>query len=217
MRKTIGLKVSNPKDIYLIDSENIHSIWKDLLTFDNSSYFYVFYTENSPHINYEDLIHISKFNYKISYIKCFIGNNALDFQLVSYLGYLIGKFPDTRYHIVSRDSGFDSALNFWQRKHISIDRLTLNAQNTLAEVLLDNNDNSLAIDIIDTQFREELKSVLPSDYEDKLEEIMDFAKTNRKNPLNSIYVEIIKVFGTLDGQKIYKVLKPYINKLNQYD
>ena len=217
MRKTICLKVSNPKDIYLIDSENIHSIWKDLLNFDSSSYFYVFYTENSPHINYEDLIHISKFNYKISYIKCFIGNNALDFQLVSYLGYLIGKFPDTRYHIVSRDSGFDSALNFWQRKHISIDRLTLTTQNTPVASLLDNKDNTSAIHIIDNQFREELKFILPSDYQNQLDYIIDFAKKRRKKPLNSIYVEIIKVFGTLDGQKIYKVLKPYINKLNQYD
>lgn len=42
------------------------------------------------------------------------GKNALDFQLVTFLGYLIAKEKADAYYIISRDSGFQSAINFCQ-------------------------------------------------------------------------------------------------------
>ncbi len=42
------------------------------------------------------------------------GKNALDFQLVTFLGYLIAKEKADEYYIISRDSGFQSAITFCQ-------------------------------------------------------------------------------------------------------
>ncbi len=42
------------------------------------------------------------------------GKNALDFQLVTFLGYLIAKEYADSYYIISRDSGFQSAISFCQ-------------------------------------------------------------------------------------------------------
>lgn len=48
------------------------------------------------------------------YIKA--GKQSLDMQLVSFLGYLIGKEADeeNRYFIISRDSDFVNTVSFWQ-------------------------------------------------------------------------------------------------------
>lgn len=40
------------------------------------------------------------------------GKNALDFQLVTFLGYLIAQNKADSYYIISRDSGFQSAITF---------------------------------------------------------------------------------------------------------
>ena len=42
------------------------------------------------------------------------GKNALDFQLVTFLGYLIAKEKADEYYIISRDSGYQSAITFCQ-------------------------------------------------------------------------------------------------------
>ena len=42
------------------------------------------------------------------------GKNALDFQLVTFLGYLIAKEKADSYYIISRDTGFQSAVLFCQ-------------------------------------------------------------------------------------------------------
>lgn len=42
------------------------------------------------------------------------GKNALDFQLVTFLGYLIAKEKADEYYIISKDSGYQSAISFCQ-------------------------------------------------------------------------------------------------------
>lgn len=42
------------------------------------------------------------------------GKNALDFQLVTFLGYLIAKDKADAYYIISKDSGYQSAIAFCQ-------------------------------------------------------------------------------------------------------
>ncbi len=43
------------------------------------------------------------------------GKNALDFQLVTFLGYLIAKEKADEYYIISRDAGYQSAITFCQQ------------------------------------------------------------------------------------------------------
>ena len=55
-------------------------------------------------------------------IKCNPGKNGLDFQLVSYLGYLLKTASKSNYVIVSNDCGFDAVVRFWQERGMSVSR-----------------------------------------------------------------------------------------------
>ncbi|MCR5205359.1 MAG: hypothetical protein K6E47_09900 [Lachnospiraceae bacterium] len=72
---------------YYVDSENVGDSCIDLMEEDESSHFHVFYTEHSPRIDYKHMLTIMNAKRKPESLQCAEGNNALDFQLVSYLGY----------------------------------------------------------------------------------------------------------------------------------
>ena len=57
----------------------------------------------------------------ISFIKCNVGTkNAMDFQLISYMGYkLMDPYLDS-FVVVSKDKGYDSTINFWIEKRFKI-------------------------------------------------------------------------------------------------
>lgn len=44
------------------------------------------------------------------------GKNALDHQLSSYVGYLMGTSSETQYYIVSNDCGYKFLVDFWRRQ-----------------------------------------------------------------------------------------------------
>ena len=48
------------------------------------------------------------------------GKNYLDFQLSTYLGYLLGKGEKNDICIVSKDAGYESLVDFWKGRNISI-------------------------------------------------------------------------------------------------
>lgn len=109
------------KNYYLVDTENVGSTWKDLLpakTQDDQ--ILLFYTENSPYMSYTDLQMILQYPNQFELIRCNPGKNGLDFQLVSYLGYLLCGSPESRFVIISNDNGFDAVVKFWTDKGMSI-------------------------------------------------------------------------------------------------
>ena len=80
------------KRIYLVDSENVGDIWVPLLAASQpDEEVIVFYTQKSPHMNYENVRLLKETEKEAEFIKCFEGSNALDFQLVTQLGYLLCK------------------------------------------------------------------------------------------------------------------------------
>lgn len=110
---------------YLIDSENVGDFWIPLLDLPvDQIELIVFYTRNSPHMSYDSLIKLKESDRKVSFIKCFEGTNALDFQLVSELGYRICQNEGGRFVIVTNDTGFDAAVKYWRRRHYSVKRIT---------------------------------------------------------------------------------------------
>ena len=49
--------------------------------------------------------------------------NALDFQLSSYMGYLIGQSHDNEhFHIVSNDKGYDCLSDYWHGRKVTVVR-----------------------------------------------------------------------------------------------
>ena len=109
---------------YLIDSENVGDFWIPLLELPaEEAELIVFYTKNSPHMSYDSLIKLKESDRKVTFIKCYEGTNALDFQLCSELGFLIASNEGDDFIIVTNDTGYDAAVKYWRRKEYSVKRI----------------------------------------------------------------------------------------------
>lgn len=101
--------------IFLIDYENVRtSAFNGLENLTKDDRVIVFYTSNSDNLTFSLMQRLSESRACIEYKKVSCGGkNSLDFQLCSYLGYLIGTCSDTKFHIVSKDKGFFSMISLW--------------------------------------------------------------------------------------------------------
>lgn len=110
--------------IYLIDYENtgvkgLYGIEKlhedDLIV--------VFYGPKTGAVPFDDHVRISSSVSHVEYIKTSkTAKNYLDFQLTTYLGYLVAHTGIKEYYIVSKDSGYDSVVDFWKARGMAIVR-----------------------------------------------------------------------------------------------
>ncbi len=109
---------------YYIDSENVGDIWVTLLNVsDDSDEIVVFYTQNSPHMNYKNLILLMNSSRPIKFIECFEGNNGLDFQLCTELGYNLRTSEGEEFRIISNDQGYDAVVRYWTKRGFQVSRL----------------------------------------------------------------------------------------------
>jgi len=75
----------------------------------------IFYSNNADSITFDALHKLMLCKSKLSYYKIKRGGkNALDFQLSCYLGFRINKDPDAEFYIISKDSGYDFIMDFWE-------------------------------------------------------------------------------------------------------
>ena len=104
------------RDIYLIDFENVASEGLSGITYlSPEDQVIIFYSTNSNRLSMKMHILIGKSVCKLSYFEVSVGGkNALDHQISTWLGYLIGVNAAERgYYIVSRDMGYRHVANFW--------------------------------------------------------------------------------------------------------
>lgn len=102
---------------YLIDYENVKSEGiKGIAQLSEEDRVVIFYSHNADTITFEamDMIFNSKAQVSKYKILCG-GKNALDFQLSTYLGYLIHEAKDSYFYIISKDNGFKHVVDFWKR------------------------------------------------------------------------------------------------------
>lgn len=109
---------------YLIDYENtgvkgLYGIEKlqedDLIV--------VFYGPKTGAVPFDDHVRISSAVSHVEYIKTSkTAKNYLDFQLATYLGYLIAHTGVKEYCVVSKDGGYDSVIDFWKTRGMSVVR-----------------------------------------------------------------------------------------------
>ena len=121
---------------YLVDFENVHSDeLKKLGQLNDGDEIVLFYSEICKNLNLETLEVLGNGKVKVSCHKIVTGTkNALDFQLASYLGLLIGKSkPDDKFHIVTKDKGYDCLAKFWKNNGVSVKRLEPEQQNNALE------------------------------------------------------------------------------------
>ena len=113
------------RTVYLIDTENVRTVWTQLLDkMTENDKIYVFYTQNSGKVSYEDLSGVLSSGKSVELISCTTGKNGLDFQLVSYLGYLIRENENADYCIISDDNGYDAVIRFWEGRDVDVSRKT---------------------------------------------------------------------------------------------
>ncbi|MBQ4470520.1 MAG: hypothetical protein II917_10350, partial [Synergistaceae bacterium] len=82
---------------------------------DGENTLFIFYSTNADKITFDIHIKLNKSEAAIKYYKVKAGQkNALDFQLASYLGFIIKENSESqcKYFIVSKDNGFSSLLSF---------------------------------------------------------------------------------------------------------
>lgn len=104
--------------IYLVDYENTHYLGGISGLYANDTVV-VFYTQNSSSLSFDAHKEILQAQAKILYKYVDNGGkNALDFQLSTYLGCLIGEkqADEQQLYIVSKDKGFYYVSKFWERE-----------------------------------------------------------------------------------------------------
>ena len=103
------------KKIFLVDTENVNiRALHGARLLSSSDKIILFTTKRTSSTNFKDsIIQSLGTSAKIEKIDVTTGiKNSLDFQLVGYLGYLIGsKDKNSNYYIVSKDKGYLSSIN----------------------------------------------------------------------------------------------------------
>ena len=110
--------------VYLIDYENVGVGGLSGITqLYQKDRVVLFYGNNTKTIPFDRMVEISRSSARVEFIKTErVAKNYLDFQLTTYLGYLIGQGTEGPFVIVSKDTGYDSACDFWRGRNVVIRR-----------------------------------------------------------------------------------------------
>ena len=104
---------------YLIDFENVRSDGlRGINWLSENDTVVIFYSNNADTLTFEAMDLILNSNATIQKYKIARGGkNALDFQLATYLGYLIHENSNPYFYIISKDNGFHYVIDFWKRTY----------------------------------------------------------------------------------------------------
>ncbi len=123
--------------IYLIDFENVKSkglTGVDHLTEEDSVI--IFYSENADTISFEMHQKVLSSKAEVEYFKVHVGGkNALDFQLSTLLGYLVGKNAYSHIFVISNDKSFDFLHDFWHGKYVASPDCVVYRSRTIAQAI----------------------------------------------------------------------------------
>ena len=198
---------------FLIDYENVNvSGFDGLSSLTENDVVILFYSENANTLTFGLHKRINEAKANIEFQKVSVETkNALDFQLCSYLGYLIhDKMSDESekndYYIVSNDQGYSILPDYWKRKGINV-IIVSNLKkdsvktNTLVKqaVLISPSDNKLS------EMETKLKTVLMNK-EDISEAVKIINTSKTKVEVNN---NLCKKFQSKGGA-IYKAIKSLI-------
>lgn len=139
------------------------------------------------------IIHFKEANVKIKETdKVF--HDALDAQLDTYVGYLMGKYNDkeTAYYIVSKDQGFGFVCEFWCNRGYHLSQIES----------IHNGNANVKIEKIDTEVE---KLIEDRQISKNIAKIIREHKTK-----NGIYSCLVKKYTEKAGREYYIKIKPLI-------
>jgi hypothetical protein len=188
---------------FLVDYENVNeSGFKGILNCSKDDMISIFYTKNGSTLSFETHRLLEESKPKITYFN--VGNgskNALDFQLASYLGSLIGKKSDTQYYIISKDKGYEVLIKFWSDYCDYKVKISL-----LPNLVIISNPKQTKEDPLSPK-----DQLLKSKYKDNTDEILEIIdKSNTKQEVNNL---LCKKFESIEVKSINKIIKPLLKNI----
>lgn len=214
---------------YLIDYEN-RKEFGDLSLLEAEDTILFFYSDKANSMSFELHQNIIKSPADKMYFYAETGGkNALDFQLSTYLGYLIGVHPEEDFYIISGDKGFDAVVRFWKQHNPSVrlmrrERITpppaktLNATAPKATSVEEGVTAPSNLEtVVETEISpevtalgEKLRNATLKLSEDQITIILDiFTKYKTKSAINN---NLQKHFSNEEVSKINKVMKPFLKE-----
>ena len=108
--------------LYFVDFENVHDSGINGVTgLTENDEILIFYSMKSEHMSFDTHVSIMQSPAKVKYIKLRrSAKNYLDFQLVTHLGFVIGSGMPGPYYIISKDTGYDSVVDYWKDHGVTI-------------------------------------------------------------------------------------------------
>lgn len=196
---------------FLVDYENVNVAGLEgISNLTENDTVIIFYSINADTLTFEMHIKIneSKANFKFQKI-LLKEKNALDFQLCSYLGFLIrdtmiDENTKNNYFIVSNDKGYSILPDYWQNFGVNLQIVS----NLFKNDVTNNQPTNITINPGDIET--ELNKIL----EDKndVPEMLKFISTAKtRTEVNNIFG---KKFGSQKGGEIYRSIKSLLEDKN---
>lgn len=179
---------------YLIDYENVNaSGLNGIASLGADDAVFILYSANADRITFDLHERINQSKATITTMKVMAGSkNALDFQLITYLGYMIAGKPEESYYIVSNDSGFNTVQKFWKSREIKVE--------LIADI--DSQNNEEAQEALEDEMT---KLIADSDEAKNVAELIFKYKT--KQGINNA---LVKTYGSKKGGELYQLIRPQI-------
>lgn len=179
--------------VFLIDFENVGNGGFDgIEELGCEDKVIIFYSEKAQSLAMDTHLRLERSAVQKEYICVDVGGkNALDFQLSTYLGYLIANQDETEYSIVSKDEGYSFVTTFWEKRDRQINRcvnLRMESKQRVAE---------------------NLEGIL-GEYQEDIKEVSEIImKYKTKQGINNA---LVKTYGSEKSGKIYKKIRPLIQE-----
>ena len=158
---------------YLVDYENTNVNGLNGITnLSETDVVCIFYSENAQNMSFGLHKRLNESKAKKIYQKVEVGTkNALDFQLSSYLGYIIKENSENQYdyYIVAKDDGYKALSLYWKRKKIKV--------SIIGDISNKKNQN---------ENKKELLKETKTTSTEKKEKSIESTNTNKKESSNNI-------------------------------
>lgn len=127
----------NTMAVYLVDFENVTSAGiSGVQKLTKEDKVYIFYTANAANMSFAAHLNLLSSPAEIIYYNVSSGGkNALDFQLSSFLGYLICQGKEKQFYIISGDRGYEHVRSFWEVSGLA-DGVTISGAPTVNKTLM---------------------------------------------------------------------------------
>ena len=222
------IEIDNTSRIFFVDFENVKISGLDgLLELNSTDEVFIFYSDKADGITFDVHKNLNETKAKINLQKVEVGSkNALDFQLSSYLGFIINENlnkgnENTSYFIVTKDSGFSCLITYWKNKSIDISIVTNllcnqedKSENKTEDKAEDNNENKIEDSNTDnSEPVEKLPAILQtiSDATDNVDLKFIVEAINKYQLKYEIHNVLVKHYkDTKKASEIYKTIKPLL-------